>query len=343
MIKVSPSETETNDALDWTYDAGQDVGMTRRERLSEIYQEYVYKPALVAWVDWRTRIGFTIVGIYLLIGTVGVYLYRAPDSNQALSMQEAFQDWSAPLGANALGQDILSLMIHATPEMLIMVVSGATFSVTIAVLVGTFAGFKGGQIDTIMMTLADVGMSIPGLPLVLVLASVFRPDNPVLIGILITINYWAGLSRAIRAQTLSIREHSYVEASRVMGVSTHRIMSKDIIPNLMPYITVNFVNACRAVIFFSVGLYYLGFLPYRNANWGVVLNNAYNQGAILGGSYVWLASPIVMILFLSLGLILVAQGMDRVFNPRVRTRLAGESESVEAAEEEEVDSFSGGF
>jgi peptide/nickel transport system permease protein len=339
---VKHSETDSDDALEWTYDTSQDVGMTRREKLREYYEEYIYKPGLVAWSDWRTRIGFLIIGIYILMGTVGVYLYRAPKANQVpFDVTGAFQTWSAPLGQNRVGQDLLSLMIHATPDMLIMVVSGALFSVSVAVAVGTFAGFKGGKIDSMLMLIADIGMSIPGLPLVLVLTSVFRPENPVIIGVLITINYWAGLSRAIRAQTLSIREHNYVEASRVLGVSTPRIMFKDIIPNLMPYITVNFVNACRAVIFFSVGLYYLGFLPYTNANWGVVLNNAYNQGAILSGQYVWLLSPITMILFLSLGLILIAQGMDRVFNPRVRTRLAGESESVDGEGEEEVDTFGG--
>ncbi|WP_309484900.1 ABC transporter permease [Halorhabdus salina] len=337
------SETDSQDGLEWTYDASQEVGMTRREKLREYYEEYLYKPGLVAWSDWRTRIGYAIVGLYLLFAVIAQFnLYRPPEASQEMPMLQAFQEGSAILGSNTIGQDILSLMIHATPEMLIMIVSGAVFAIVIAVLVGTFAGFKGGRVDSALMFAADVGMSIPGLPLVLVLTSTLRPTNPAIIGIIITINYWAGLSRAIRAQTLSIRENSYVEASRVMGVSTPRIMFKDIIPNLMPYITVNFVNACRAVIFFSVGLYYLGFLPYTNANWGVVLNNAYTQGAILGGSYVWLMAPIVMIMLLSLGLILIAQGMDRVFNPRVRTRLAGESESVEGdAEEGEVDTFGG--
>ncbi|MFB9809406.1 ABC transporter permease subunit [Haladaptatus pallidirubidus] len=118
------------------------------------------------------------------------------------------------------------------------------------------------------MTITDVLMTIPGLPLVIVLAVLLEPRNPWVVGVVLTVNAWSGLARAIRSQVLTIRSESYVEASRLMGVSTPNILMKDVIPPIMPYIMVNFVNSARTVIFSSVGLYFLGILPFTNQNWG---------------------------------------------------------------------------
>lgn len=326
------SEQASDASLRWTYDETTAIQTSKRDRLAELFTEFVYKPGVVAWSDWRTRIGFLIVGLYVLMGTVGVVLYRAPATNQAPRYVGPFNDMAYPLGTDMLGQDLLALIIHATPKMLVMILSGGVFATVVATAIGTLAGLEGGRIDSSLMLVSDIAMTIPGLPLVMVLAAVIRPESGIVLGILLTINYWAGLGRAIRSQVLSIREHSYVEASQVMGVSTPKIIVRDVIPNLMPYITVNFVNAARFVIFSSVGLYYLGFLPYTNANWGVMLQQAYSNGALLtlDGAH-WILVPVVTILVLSVGLILLAQGLDRVFNPRVRTRLAEDDETTATA------------
>jgi peptide/nickel transport system permease protein len=186
------------------------------------------------------------------------------------------------------------------------------------------------------MSFSDLVMAIPGLPLVIILAVTLNPENPVLLGVIINISYWAGLGRSLRSQVLTIRENNYVEASRTMGVSTPRIIAKDIVPNLMPYVTVNFVFAARYVMFASVGLYFLGVLPYSTQNWGVTLNFAYSGGALFSWSAAhWLLAPMLAIMGLSLGLILLGQGLDRVFNPRVRTRMAGESKSTVSDDDDE--------
>lgn len=315
------------------------VERTRRERLGDFYEEFIHKPGLVAWDDRRTRIGAAIMFVYVVMGIVGkwseeelfgIVLYPMPETNQVARGLRPFETMSAPLGSTQAGKDVLSMVIHATPEMLVMVTAGGIFATGIATLIGTLAGYKGGVTDRVLTSVSDAAMSIPGLPLIMVLAVVFRPRNPILIGILLTINYWAGLGRSIRSQVLTLREESYVEASRTMGVSTPRILFKDIIPNLMPFVLVNFASAARYVVFASVGLYYLGILPSSVENWGLQLERAYSQGGALvaSGALYQLVAPMIAIMGIALGLILLAQGLDRVFNPRVRTRLAGESEST---------------
>nr|WP_233738132.1 ABC transporter permease [Halocatena pleomorpha] len=312
--------------------------VTWSDRLQDFYEEFIYKPGLVAWDDRRTRIGAVIMFVYLLMGIPGAWFYPAPSTNQVKRGLGPFETLDAPLGSTGSGEDVLGMVIHATPEMLIMVVSGGIFATSVAVLIGTVAGYKGGAVDRALTSFSDVAMSIPGLPLVMVLAVVFRPRDPVLIGVLLTINYWAGLGRSIRSQVLTLREESYVEAARTMGVSTPRILLKDVIPNLMPFVLVNFANAARYVVFASVGLYYLGVLPSSVDNWGIQLENAYSQeGALVGGDALYqLIAPMIAIMGIALGLILLAQGLDRVFNPRVRTRLAGESEATAENEDRET-------
>jgi peptide/nickel transport system permease protein len=332
---VKPTESDTEFSFETS---GSEVEVTWSERLGDFYKEFIYKPGIVAWSDHRTRIGALIMLVYVLMGTVGVVYYRAPTSNQSPRSIQPFQTTEALLGTTGSGVDVLAMLIHATPPMLVMILSGGLFATTLAVVVGTVAGYKGGTTDRTLTTFADIAMSIPGLPLIMVLAIVFNPTNPALIGILITINYWAGLARAIRSQILTLREESYVEASRTMGVPTWRILVKDIIPNIMPYVLVNFANAARYVVFASVGLYYLGVLPSSVQNWGIQLDQAYrNAGALAGaGTLYQLVFPMLAIMLIALALILLAQGMDRVFNPRVRTRLAGESTSTGGEDTEEV-------
>ncbi|GAA0243128.1 ABC transporter permease [Haladaptatus pallidirubidus] len=325
------TETDTtSDDIDWR-SGSSSVEMSRRDRLKEKYRRLVYEPTVVAWSDTRTRLGILILSVYLLMAAVAVLgLWREPNPNQAGRLIKPFQNWSYPLGTTLSGVDLLALIIDSTPFILLMVVAGGVWATGVAILVGTVSGYKGGTVDTVITSISDFFMAIPGLPLVIVLAITLSPENPILLGLILTINYWAGLGRSIRSQVLSIREASYVEASRTMGTSTPRIIAKDVLPNIMPYVMVNFVLAARYTIFASVGLYFIGVLPYTGQNWGVTLNNAYNQGGLFTMQALhWLLVPIIAIVGLSFGLVLVSQGMDRIFNPRVRTRLTGESESIE--------------
>ncbi|RDZ63917.1 ABC transporter permease [Haloferax sp. Atlit-12N] len=324
--------------VDWRGSASSSVTVTREERLREFYEENILKPMLVAWSDSRTRLGLLIIGFYVSLALVAVFgLWREPSTSQAPRYLTLFENMQYPLGTTASGTDLAALIIHSTPDILLMVTSGGLWATGIAVLVGTVAGYKGGSVGRVLMSVSDFVMAIPGLPLVMILAITFNPKNPILLGIVININYWAGLGRSIHSQVLTIRENNYVEASRTMGVSTPRIILKDVIPNIMPYVTVNFVFAARYVVFASIGLFFLGVLPYSDQNWGVTLNFAYNGGALFSWSAAhWLLVPMAAIIGLSVGLILLGQGMDRVFNPRVRTRLTGESESTASADEKDT-------
>ncbi|WP_312854280.1 ABC transporter permease [Natronococcus sp. JC468] len=314
------SRTETSD-----FETLSETQLTRSERYRQLVDELVLAPIRIVWHDWRARIAVVIISGFLFLGTVGVRLVEEPRTNQGGRLVGAFRTLEHPLGTTASGVDILSQITYATVPMLQMITAGAVFSVIMATVIGTTSGYKGGLVDRVLMTLTDVLLTIPGLPLVIVLAGVLPiAGNPYAIGVLLSINAWAGLARALRSQVLTLRDAEYVEASRIMGISTPKILSADIIPNLMPYITMNFVQQARAVIFGSVGLYFLGILPYSRTNWGVMMNDAVRQAGATSSAtaFHWLLMPMLAVILLSMGLTLFAQSADRLFNPRVRARHA---------------------
>ncbi|MFH5801433.1 ABC transporter permease [Haladaptatus sp. CMAA 1911] len=310
--------------------------VSRNERYKSLLNDWVLTPLRIAWSDRRTRIGGLIVFTYVLMGTVGVVVLKPPETGYPI-LVPPFTDPYYILGTNGLGQPILRSIVYATPAMLKMITAGAVFSTILATGVGVVSGYKGGRTDRILTTITDVMLTIPGLPLIIVVSAIFQPKSPLVIGVLLTINSWAGLARSIRSQVLTIRNQSYVEASRKMGMSTPMILRRDILPNIMPFIMINFVGAARYVIFASVGLYFLGILPFTTLNWGVMMNLAYEgTGALYSlSSAHTIILPMVAIVILSYGLTLIAQGSDRLFNPRVRARHMGMSRTTEKGDEDQ--------
>ncbi len=313
------SQSEPLDVLESS--AESDVSFGKKEALQGILRTFALEPWQTMRHDWRAVTGLTIVISYILIGTVGPYVIEPTTVNDAPYRLGWFQTLAHPLGTDPMGRDLLAETVHSTPAMLQMMLAGGLFTVVVGTTVGTVAGYKGGSIDSALSAITDVFINIPGLPLVIVLAVIFQPSNPYLLGVLLTVAAWAGLARAVRSQVLQLRYESFIEASRTVGIPTGPIILKDVLPALLPYIMVNLVSAMRGVIFSAAGLYFIGVLPFEDTNWGITLRAAYDGGAMYRiGLLHWILVPTLAIIILSVGMILLAQSFDRVFNPRVRER-----------------------
>lgn len=313
----------TTSQKDTPFDTTADVDITRTERYKTMFDEAIIAPAKIIANDYRALAGILIVGMFLLAGTIGAAFVEIPRAADGPTLMLPFQTAEFPLGTDITGKGIFASLIHATPAMLKMVLAGGVFAVGMATIWGAIAGYRGGTIDQLMMTVADIVITIPGLPLVVVLAAFFQPEDPFVVGLLLAVNAWGGFARALRSQVLTIRQESYVEASRTIGVGTNDIIFRDILPNLMPLITVRAANSARAVIFKSVGLYFIGVLPFSTFNWGVMMNQAYESGALFNMELThWFVAPMIALVLFSLGLILLSQGLDRIFNPRIRAKHA---------------------
>lgn len=325
------TDSDTESVLNFDTGSEYDSELSTKEKLAKVFDTYVYAPFMVLWSDWRGKTGLSIVGVYVFAGTFGVVLLDIPRAHEFPRLVPPLQNLAYPLGTGQMGMSLLEQMIHATPAMLQMITSGALFATSVAVFLGILAGYRGGVVDRVLMTVADVAMSIPGLPLIMVLAVVFSPENPWLVGILLTINAWGGTARTIRSEVLSVRESAYIESGRTMGTPTLKILLQDVLPNVLPYSLIMFVQKARVVIFGSVALYFLGVLPFSKPNWGVVLNQAFYQGSMASLSAIhWVLIPILTIVVFSSGLVLISQAADALTNPRVRARHAKTIDDEEA-------------
>jgi len=309
--------------LQWLGDDEEtSADITRMDAMYNRVDRSLLAPARIVWSDWRGKLGLALTVLFLFAGIFGQQFVKPPHVRGERFVQP-FQTMEYPLGTNDMGSGLFSGIVYGTDPIVKMVLAGGIFTVVIGTIVGTYAGFVGGNTDRILMTLSDIAMTLPGLPLIIVIAAILNPESPYVVGILVSINAWGGLARSIRSEVLSVRDLSYVEASRSMGIYTPVIINKDIIPNILPYVLINLVNAGRRVIFAAVGLYFLGFLPYTSANWGVMLNQAYNNGALIYETrFHWIIAPMMAIILFSVGLILLSQSLDRVANPRIRAKHA---------------------
>jgi len=155
-----------------------------------------------------------------------------------------------------------------------------------------------------------------------IFAALFRIENPIMFGLILAIWSWPGLARSIRSQILTLKKKEFVEVARIMGMGTSHIMYKELMPNIMPYITINFINMAKGAITASVGIMLLGLVPLRVQNWGMMLNlAAFQTGAIyIPGAYSYLLSPMLAIVLFQYSLINFASGVDELFDPRLRAR-----------------------
>lgn len=317
---VSPEEESSERAA--AFRSESDFTMNRFDQLRELYDRKLYAPLQVVLNDYRGVFGVSVMAFYLLMGTVGVAIYPEPVQSSNFFMPW-FQSMQYPLGTDGAGRGLLAMIIHATPAMLQLMLGGSLFTIMMAVAVGTVAGYKRGMTDRVLMTITDTLLTLPGLPLLIVIVSVLEPTNPFLIGVILSINAWGGGARSLRGQVLSTRNADYVEATRAMGISTGRNIQKNILPELLPLLALSFMTSLVGIIFAAVGLYYLGILPVARLNWGVMLNSAQEAMDFVSfknGHY--LAVVLITLSLFGIGTVYTAQAFDRVFNPRLRARYA---------------------
>ena len=221
------------------------------------------------------------------------------------------------LGTDHLGRDIWAQIANGGRELLVFALIAAALGIFIGVVLGAFSAIIGGRFDGAMVFFADIWLSIPRMPLLVVLSGFFKLDS-ITLAVVLGILSWAGLYRTIRAEVLSLKERDFIEAAFMQNLSRSHIVFKEITPNLMGFIAVNFTLLMRASIYSQVGLVFLGILPLEQ-NWGVMINQAWTQGVIYNpNSILYILAPAIMICVLIIALVWVGKALEDVFNPSLR-------------------------
>src|SRR5476651_1868861 len=286
-------------------------------------------PAVRRLVTMPLRDPFAFAGItiYLVFALVAIFADQlAPlDPLEILFTKAGKLAANVPpgpeflLGTTNLGRDIYGELIHGTRSALAVGLSAAVVVATVGTVVGLVAGYFGGTIDSLLMRIADMALSLPFLPFVIVLTGFLGASTSNIV-FAVALLLWPNSARVIRSQVLTLRERAYVEAARVTGASSWRILFVHIAPNILP---LSFVYA--AIVFdgattTEASVSFLGFGDSTSVSWGYMLQDAFTSQALLREQYAWFVPPGVCIILVVVAGFFISRGYEEVFMPRLRGR-----------------------
>ncbi len=218
------------------------------------------------WHDKAGLFGFTIIVLLVVLAFIAPLITPYDPALQSVAARlkppvwMAKGSWEHLLGTDHLGRDVLSRVMAGARTSLIVGVSVVMLAGSFGVLVGLFAGFKGGRTDAVLMRLVDIQVAFPGLLMILLIVSVIGPSMTTMIVVLAVTN-WMIYARVVRGIVLSVRQTPYVEAAEVIGCKPARVIFKHILPNLTsPLLTLgileftNIVLAEAAMSFLGLGV-----------------------------------------------------------------------------------------
>ncbi len=247
-----------------------------------------------AWRQFRHHrlavAGLCVISFFVVATLVGPFFYPHAIDEIDFSVQSATISWNHPMGTDSLGQDILARILWGGRISLAVGLASAMVAISIGTLIGSIAGFFGGFTDSLLMRLTDLFISLPTLPLLLLITYLFKDSIVrtfderfhngnlgvfVLIVVVISILAWMPTARLVRAEFLRLKEKEFVEAARSIGATRHSLIFKHIMPNVLsPIIVAATLSVGSAIILESV-LSFLGLgFPSDVPTWGRMLFDA---------------------------------------------------------------------
>ncbi len=261
-----------------------------------------------------------VVLVVMIIGFcfIGPFFYHTDQVSPNLVQLNKPPSAQHPLGTDYVGFDILGRLMAGGQSSIEIGLAVAVLATSIGVLWGAVSGYFGGALDSVMMRVVDVVLAIPALFIFIYLATVFRPTVVLLIVVVSALS-WVGPARLVRGETLSLRVREYVQAVRVMGGSSSRMIFRHVIPNTVSTIVVNATFQVADAVLILATLSFLGFgLPPPAATWGGMLTNGANY---LYEGYWWEIYPAgFIIVFTVVAFNFIGDGLRDALEVRLQRR-----------------------
>jgi len=221
-----------------------------------------------------------------------------------------------PFGTDYLGRNQLVLIVYGARASLIVAFTAGGILAVLGTITGLLAGYFGGKIDGLIMRIADVFLTIPTLPLVLLVIAIMG-SSLVNVMLIIGLTGWPVMTRIVRADTLSLMKREFIEIEKVMGASPLRILLKHLLPNQLNSILVYASLSIPVVILTEAGLEFLGLAPL-SVSWGFMLNTSISYW--ITGAW-WLSFfPGLAIFSTALAFYLVSEGLKEALSPKLKRR-----------------------
>ena len=268
----------------------------------------------------QLAVGIFIIAAVVLLGLLGPLVVDVSGAKVGSDIPDLTPSLEHPLGTDTVGRDLLSVIIVGTPMTLSIGLIAGLIGLSVGIAFGFISGYYGGLADVLLRGAADVFLTVPGLLILVVIASSTKGAvNVQTEALVVSALAWMWPTRTIRSQVLSMRERGYIQVARFSGTSDARIIVEEMLPNLLPYLAASFVGAVAAAVLASIGLEALGLGPQNQPTLGMTIYWALYYTTVMRGLVWWWLPPIVMIVLIFVGLFSIAAGLDKIINPRLRT------------------------
>jgi len=223
------------------------------------------------------------------------------------------------LGVNDGGQDIFSELIFSMRNTVTFGLVSGLVALGLGVAIGLLSGWLGGFIDMLLMRLADVLLAIPAIMILILTAAFFRP-SPFVLSLILAALMWPTISKAIRAQTLTLRESLHVKAAAQIGGSNWYIIRRHLIPEMFPLYLIGFAAKARMAMFMEASLAFLGLFDPSRKSLGIMISYALKY-YYLNIWWNWLFPPIICLSLLIMTVTFLAISIEKVLDPRLKEAL----------------------
>lgn len=299
-----------------TTGAATPVAMPRQEsRVVTFFRFLRRNPKLVVGsLMLLFLLGIAFIGPYIVDTSLAAPMSVRPD--QAPNSSRLF-------GTDSQGRDMLALLVRGIPLTLQIGFLAGGIGLLIGTILGFISGYAGGIVDVIIRSAADIMLTVPGLLVLIVIASSVDGFVSIqVIALVVALLSWMWPTRTIRSQVLTLRGRPYVEMAKLNGMSSWQIITKELVPNLLPFLAASFVGAVGAAVLATIGLEALGLGPQDQPTLGMTIYWSIYYSSLLRGLWWWWAVPVAAIVILFVSLFLITSALDEIANPRLRKAAA---------------------
>ncbi|MBP1971693.1 dipeptide transport system permease protein [Virgibacillus natechei] len=286
--------------------------------------ETVSRPSLSYWEDaWKRLMKnkLAMAGLIFLVLLLFMAIFGPVISPHEVNQQNLPNQYQPPsmehwFGTDNAGRDVFTRTWFGARISLFVGLMAALIDVTVGIICGGVAGYKGGRTDGIMMRIIEILYGLPYLLVVILLLVVLGPSLATII-IALSVTGWVGMARIVRGQVLQIKNYEFVLASKSFGTKTPRVIRKNLLPNAMGPIIVQMTLTVPTAIFAEAFLSFLGLgVQSPHASWGVMANDS--LGAILSGNWWTLFFPAFFISFTMFAFNVLGDGLQDALDPKLR-------------------------
>lgn len=264
-------------------------------------------------------VGLVLFTLLLLSSSIGSHFVNLEDARPISVKPLQPPSWALPFGSDKQGRDLLAVMVSGTPLTLRIGLIAGFIGLCFGGIIAFVSAYYGGWLDAVLRGIVDVGLTIPGLMVLIVVAMMVKSGLTVeQMALVVASLAWLYPARTIRAQVLTLRERSYIQVSRLSGMPGRMIILREILPNLLPYLAASLVGSISAAVLASIGLEVLGLGPMDAPTIGMTLFWINYNAAVINGWWWWWLPPIVVIGLLFISLFQISVGLDEIANPRLR-------------------------